>query len=108
MGDLILQQRYFPIFIFFAFIVIGILFLLQLVLGNVTDCFKQEATADVKGKMKKKMKGLTKAFKALDREETGQISKFAFVKLIQKLRPGDSDLSINVKFSFLSLGDTHT
>jgi len=106
--DLILQQRYIPIFIFFAFIVIGILFLLQLVLGNVTDCFKQEATADVKGKVNKKKKGLTKAFKALDREETGRISKFAFEKLIQKLRPGDSELGMNVKFSFLLLGDKHT
>ncbi|CAE8587113.1 unnamed protein product, partial [Polarella glacialis] len=88
--------------LFFAFVVVGILFLMQLVLGTVIDTYMEEAQKELRSKRVKQAKGLMRAFAVLDFCREGKIRPKAFDRLLQRLRPADSPFERQLKFSLLS------
>ncbi|CAE7201289.1 TPC1 [Symbiodinium natans] len=88
--------------VFFAFVVVGVLFLMQLVLGTVIDTYMEEAQEELRSKRVKQAKGLMRAFAVLDLRKEGHLRQRAFDRLIQKLRPSDSPFERHLKFSLLS------
>eukprot|EP00927_Polykrikos_kofoidii_P040320 TRINITY_DN34498_c0_g1_i1.p1 TRINITY_DN34498_c0_g1~~TRINITY_DN34498_c0_g1_i1.p1 ORF type:complete len:859 (+),score=102.51 TRINITY_DN34498_c0_g1_i1:31-2577(+) len=90
------------IFAFAAVIVVGTLFLLQFVLGTVIDTYMQEAKTDFADRRVKQSRGLLRAFKALDVDETGYISATVFDKFLMNMKPTDSGVEREFKFAVLS------
>lgn len=88
--------------VFFTFVVVGVLFLMQLVLGTVIDTYMEEAQEELRSKRVKQAKGLMRAFSVLDLRKEGHLRQRAFDRLIQKLRPSDSPFERHLKFSLLS------
>eukprot|EP00930_Biecheleria_cincta_P045611 TRINITY_DN31437_c0_g1_i1.p1 TRINITY_DN31437_c0_g1~~TRINITY_DN31437_c0_g1_i1.p1 ORF type:complete len:878 (-),score=166.64 TRINITY_DN31437_c0_g1_i1:67-2700(-) len=86
----------------FAFIVVGICFLMQLVPGTVIDTYMEEAQKEHRSKRVKQAKGLMRAFAVLDLRREGRLRQKAFDRLLQKLRPSDSPFERQLKFSLLS------
>ena len=76
--------------VFFVFVVVGVVFLMQLVLGTVIDTYMEEAQEELRSKRVKQAKGLMRAFAVLDLRKEGHLRQRAFDRLIQKLRPSDS------------------
>ncbi|CAJ1363590.1 unnamed protein product [Effrenium voratum] len=102
LNDVLAHGGLASLLVFFAFVVVGILFLLQLVLGTVIDTYMEEAQEELRSKRVKQSKGLIRAFSVLDLRKEGKMRQKAFDKLLQKLRPSDSPFERHLKFSLLS------
>jgi len=100
--DLLKNGELLPVLLFFAFVLIGILFLLQLVLGTVIDTYMAEAQKDMHSTRLKQARGLARAFKILDIHNEGRIRYRVFDELLQRLRPKDTPFERQLKFSLLS------
>jgi len=90
---------------FFAILVIGTLFLLQLVLGTVVDTYMVEAQKELRDRRVKQLRGFLRAFKALDLREEGRLRQPVFERFMRRLRPSDTDFERQLKFSLLSNRD---
>ena len=77
--DRILPEKVFGhlayLLVFFPSIYLGQRFLLSLIIGDNYDTFRQFVTAQVKNERLKEIKGLTKAFAALDDEKVVECIK---------------------------------
>lgn len=104
-GELFNAGRYMPTFFFFIFIVIGILFMQQLVLGTVHEFYCVQAKEETSTRKVKKAKGLLRAFGVLDEKKDGMINQSTFGDFLKALRPGDSSLERIMKFNLLANRD---
>jgi len=102
LDDLLRHGGLASLLLFFAFVVVGILFLMQLVLGTVIDTYMEEAQKELRSKRVKQAKGLMRAFVELDLRKEGRLRQKAFDRLLQRLRPSDSPFERQLKFSLLS------
>ena len=102
LNDLMSHGGLVSLLVFFTFVVVGILFLLQLILGTVIDTYMEEAQEELRSKRVKQSKGLMRAFSVLDFRNEGKLRQKAFERLLQKLRPSDSPFERHLKFSLLS------
>ncbi|CAK8986306.1 Two pore calcium channel protein 1A (Voltage-dependent calcium channel protein TPC1A) (NtTPC1A) [Durusdinium trenchii] len=102
LNDLMSHGGLLSLLVFFTFVVVGILFLLQLILGTVIDTYMEEAQEELRSKRVKQSKGLMRAFSVLDFRNEGRLRQKAFERLLQKMRPSDSPFERHLKFSLLS------
>eukprot|EP00434_Breviolum_minutum_P041302 symbB.v1.2.036742.t2/scaffold5256.1/size29320/2 len=93
LNDLMSHGGLVSLLVFFTFVVVGILFLLQLILGTN---FWNSST------LHPNVTGLMRAFSVLDFRNEGKLRQKAFERLLQKLRPSDSPFERHLKFSLLS------
>eukprot|EP01035_Chromulina_nebulosa_P026752 gene26752-35065_t len=107
--DRILPEKVFGhlayLLVFFPSIYLGQRFLLSLIIGDTYDTFRQFVKAQVKNERLKEIKGLTKAFAALDDEKRGMISFEVFKACMMELYPGGlADELIALYYELLSGG----
>jgi len=106
--DRILPDKVFShlsyLLVFFPSIYIGQRFLLSLIIGDTYDTFRQFVKKQVQSERLKEIKGLTKAFSAIDDLKDGVISYLTFKECLHQLYPGTSDEVIALYYELISGG----
>ena len=87
---------------FYVFLVVGLLFLVAFLFGITYDAYTEHTQKQVKDERMKELKGLTKAFAVLDTKMEGQITIFAWKRLMSHLRPDLTSLESCFLFDVLA------
>jgi len=87
---------------FYAFFVVGVLFLVSLILGLSFEAYTEHTKKHVKSERLKEYQGLSKAFAELDKKGTGQLSHRLWRGLLLHLRPDCSQLESQLLYRMIS------